>query len=274
MEVKLKDVCYNFKTISKNILNNVNLSIEENRITAIMGKSGSGKTTLAEMIDLLLFPTSGCLSFNNQLANNKNVKELSYKVGLVFQFPEEQFFCNTVEKEIEFGLNYFNKDVDKVKKRVSDSLRMVNLDDTYLKRNLSTLSSGEKRRVAIASILAFNPDLLILDEPTIGLDMLSKKTLIKILKMLKNRYNKTILIISKDSDFVHNICDNVVIINNGKVVLSGNKYDVFTEDIDKYGLSKPKIIEFEQMVLRNKNVKLLYRDDINDLMKDVYRNVK
>lgn len=268
MEIKLENVVY------KNIINDVSLDVKSNNILAIMGKSGSGKTSLAEIIDLLTLPDSGNIFIDKNLIDKDNFKTNKSKIGLVFQFPEEQFFCNTVEKEIEFGLNFLNKDIEQIKKRVNNSLLMVGLDNTYLKRNLFSLSTGEKRKVAIASILAINPNVIILDEPTIGLDELSKINLIKILKMLKSKYNKTIIIVSKDSDLVHSICDNVIIIDNGKIVLSGNKYDVFTKNVEAYGIKKPKIIEFEQMVYKNKNVKLLYRDDINDLMKDVYRSVK
>jgi len=277
MEIKLENVHYSIKMPNKTILEDINLNICDNKITAIMGRSGSGKTTIAEIISLLSFPTEGNIYFDKKIVAFKQenkIKDLRYKVGLVFQFPEEQFFSNTVANEIGFCLKYLNKSPSEIKKRIEDSLIMVDLDIKYFDRKISTLSSGEKRRVAIASILAFNPEVILLDEPTIGLDSASIKSLISILKMLKNRYNKTIVIISRDSDFVHSICDNVSIIHNGKIVLSGNKYDVFTKDIEKYGLKKPKIIEFEQMVLKNKNIKLLYRDDINDLMKDVYRSVK
>lgn len=268
MEIKLENIVY------KDVIKNISLNIKSNSIFSIMGRSGSGKTTLAEIVDLLTLPDSGKIYFDTEEVKEDNIKKLKSKVGLVFQFPEEQFFCNTVEKEIEFGLNYLNKDINRIKKRVKDSILMVGLDDSYLKRSLVSLSSGEKRKIAIASILAINPEVLILDEPTIGLDMISQKSLIKILKMLKSKYNKTIIIISKDSDLVHSISDYVVILDDGNIVLSGNKYDVFTKDVESHGVKKPKIIEFEQMVFKNKNVKLLYRDDINDLMKDVYRSVK
>lgn len=269
MEIVLESVDYiNF---SKKILDNVSLNIKSNLITTIVGASGSGKTTLAEIIDLLLPPSSGILKYDGEVVNSN---ELKSRIGLVFQNPEEQFFASTVEKEIEFGLNYLNKDIEKIKKRVNDALRMVNLDESYLNRNPFTLSCGEKRKVAIASILAFNPSVIIFDEPILGLDSKSKKSLIKIIKLLKNRYNKTVIIITKDLEFAHLISDEVVVINEGKIVLQGNKYEVFTQDIENYGLKKPRIIEFEQMVFNEKKVKLFYRDDINDLMKDVYRNVK
>jgi len=263
MEIVLEKVNFTNKVFNTQILEDINLNIKTGLITTIVGASGSGKTTLAEIIDLLVIPSSGNVKYNS-----KN------KVGLVFQNPEEQFFASTVEKEIEFGLNYLNKDIYKIKKKVQDALIMVNLNPNYLNRNPFSLSCGEKRKVAIASVLAFNPEIIILDEPTLGLDKKSQKSLIKIIKLLKNRYNKTIIVITKDTELAHIISDEVVVLNDGKIVLQGNKYEVFTEDISKYGLKKPKIIEFEQLVYKEKNIKLLYRDDINDLMKDVYRNVK
>lgn len=263
MEIVLEQVEYINKLLNKKVLDNINLNVKKSSITTIIGKSGSGKTTLAEIIDLLTFPTSGMVKYDNE-----------YKVGLVFQNPEEQFFSSTVEKEITFGLNFFNKDINQIKNRVKDALKMVDLDESYLNRNPFTLSCGEKRKVAIASILAINPETLILDEPTLGLDSKSKRSLIKIIKMLKNRYNKTVIVITKDTEFAHLISDEVVILYEGKIILQGNKYDVFTKDIEKYGIKKPQIIEFEQLVRKEKNIRLLYRDDINDLMKDVYRYVK
>lgn len=255
MEIKLNDVSYKDNKI---ILDNINLNIKLNTITGIIGKSGSGKTTLLELIDNLIEPTSGSIK-------NKN------KVGMVFQFCEEQFFCSTVKKELEFGLNYLNKDINQIEKKINDALIMVGLSDTILNRNPFTLSNGEKRKLAIATVLAFNPEVIILDNPTIDLDNKSRTNLIKILKTLKTRYNKTIIIAS-DVDTLHEIADEIIVIDNGKVVMQGNKYEVFTSN--DYNYTKPKIIEFEQMVLKEKNVKLLYRDDINDLMKDIYRSVK
>ena len=281
MEVKFNDVyyVYNEKTpISKMVLGNINATFKEGTINGIVGKSGSGKTTLIELINALIIPTKGKIEVGSNVISKtrkiKNVNNLRYKIGLVFQIPEEQFFCNTVKEEIEFGMKYFKKSVKSIEKHVSDALLMVGLDDSYLNRNPFTLSSGEMRKVAIASILAFNPKVIILDEPTIGLDNQSKKNLIKIIKLLKTRYKKTIIIVSNDTDFLLQLVDHVILLDKGKIVYDGNKYEVFKQDLEKFGLKRPKIIEFEQMVLEKKNIKIGYRDDINDLMKDVYRYVK
>ena len=281
MEVKFNHVfyVYNEKTaLSKMALGDIDTTFKEGKITSIMGKSGSGKTTLIELINALIIPTKGNIQVGSRIISKtrkiKNINNLRYKIGLVFQMPEEQFFCSTVKEEIEFGMKYFNKSVKSIEKHVSDALIMMGLDDSYLNRNPFTLSSGEMRKVAIASILAFNPKVIILDEPTIGLDNKSKENLIKIIKLLKNRYKKTIIVVSNDADLLLKISDHVILLNKGKIVLEGNKYDFFKQDISKYGLKRPKIIEFEQLVLEKKGIKIGYRDDINDLMKDVYRYVK
>ena len=281
MEVKFNHVfyVYNEKTpLSKMVLGDINATFKEGKITSIMGKSGSGKTTLIELINALIIPTKGNIQVGSRVISKtrkiKNINNLRYKIGLVFQVPEEQFFCKTVKEEIEFGMKYFNKSVKSIQKHISDALIMMELDDSYLNRNPFTLSSGEMRKVAIASVLAFNPKVIILDEPTIGLDNKSKENLIKIIKLLKNRYKKTIIVVSNDTDLLLKISDHVILLDKGKIVLEGNKYDVFKQDIEKYSLKRPKIIEFEQLVLEKKGIKIGYRDDINDLMKDVYRYVK
>lgn len=281
MEVKFNHVfyVYNEKTaLSKMVLGDIDTTFKEGKITSIIGKSGSGKTTLIELINALILPTKGNIEVGSRIISKtrkiKNVNNLRYKIGLVFQMPEEQFFCNTVKEEIEFGMKFFNKSVKSIEKHVKDALTMMGLDESYLNRNPFTLSSGEMRKVAIASVLAFNPKIIILDEPTIGLDNKSKDNLIKLIKLLKNRYNKTIIIVSNDTDLLLRISDHVILLDKGKIILEGNKYDVFKSDIERFGLKKPKIIQFEQLVLQKKGIKIGYRDDINDLMKDVYRYVK
>ena len=281
MEVKFNNVyyTYNEKTpLSKLVLGDINTTFKEGTINGIIGRSGSGKTTMIELINALILPTKGNIMVGSKVISRtrkiKNINNLRYRIGLVFQYPEEQFFCKTVKEEIEFGMKYFKKNVKSIEKHVSDALLMVGLDDSYLTRNPYTLSSGEMRKVAIASILAFNPKIVILDEPTIGLDNSSKENLIKIIKLLKNRYHKTVIIVSNDTDMLHKISDHIVLLDKGKIILEGSKYEVFKQDIEKYGIKKPKIIEFEELVYKEKKIKIGLRDDINDLMKDVYRYVK
>lgn len=278
MEVVFKNVSYVVKNpFPKIILGDINIEFKSNKINGITGTSGSGKTVLAEMINALIMPTKGSILIgDNEIYENKisNIGEIRNKIGLVYQKPEEQFFLPTVLKEVSFGIN--SKENPRQKENlVIETLQMVGLNESYLKRNPFTLSSGEKRKVAIASILIHEPDIVLLDEPTMGLDQASKKNIIKIIKTLKTKYNKTVFVISKDTDLLLKISDYVVVLSKGQVVLEGNKYNVFTnKDLEKYGIKRPDIINFEMLVLNKKKIKLGYRDEINDLMKDVYRYVK
>lgn len=282
MEIKFNNVSYIYNDnspLKKKALSNINLEIKENKINGIIGRSGSGKTTLVELINALLIPTVGEIKIDEfLLKKNKkiaNVNNLRVNIGLIFQFPEEQFFNLKVKDEIKFGMKYFKIKLPEIDKRCSDALTMVGLDDSYLDRDTFKLSSGEMRKVAIASVLAFNPKVVILDEPTIGLDSISKKNLISLIRRLKTRYNKTIIIISHDVDLLHEISDYIFVLDKGKLVLEGDKYEVFTSSqLLDYGLEPPKIIEFEKLVQKKKNIKLGYRSDINDLIKDIYRYAK
>ena len=283
MEIKFNQVlyCYNEQTpLQKEVLKDINIAIIEGKINGIFGKSDSGKTTLVEMINALLIPTVGHIKVDNYIIekNKKivNVNTLRCKVGIVFENPEDQFFNTTVKKEIEFGMKYFNYKTDKIEDRIIDALKMVGLDETFLERDPFSLSSGEKRKVAIASILTFNPKVIIFDEPTLGLDYNSKVNLIRIIKMLKNKYNKTIIITTHDVDLLHQLADYIFVLHNKKVVMEGNKNDIFSrvDELKKYDLPVPKIIEFANKVYIQKNIKMGYRDDINDLIKDIYRYVK
>ena len=283
MEIIFNNVSYTYnpKTpLSKKAIDKINLSIKEGKINGIIGKSGSGKTTLIEMMNGLKLPATGSIKVGDFIlkknSNISNMNEMRSKIGIVLSNPEEQFFAPTVYDEIAFGMINFNYKTDKIKEHVSNALIMVGLDDSYLKRDPFTLSNGEMRKVAIASILAYNPEVVILDEPTIGLDDRSKKNLWRIIRTLKNRYNKTIIIVTKDIDMLHKIVDHVFVISDGQLVMEGTKYDVFKEELElkKYGLEAPKIITFSNKVLEKKGIKIGYRDEINDLIKDIYRYVK
>lgn len=282
MEIKFNDVDFSYKKINyleKEVLENINISFIKGKVNGIIGKSGSGKTTLVELINNLLTPSKGFITVDDFIIKKDykiNTEKLRFNVGLVFQNPEEQFFNNTVKDELMITLKLFNYKLDSLNKRVEDAIKMVGLDSSYLNKNPLKLSRGEMRKVAIADSLLLNPKVLILDEPTIGLDDKSKKDLIKLIRLLKNRYNKTIIIVTHDINFLHKIVDYVYVLNDKKIVLQGKKYDVFKneKELKKYGLKVPKIIEFENKVLNKKNIKLGYRDDINDLIKDIYRYAK
>jgi len=268
MEIKFNNVDFSYKKINyqeKEVLKDINIVLKEGIITTIIGKSGSGKTTILELISSIIVPTNGEIKFDNV-----------NKIGFLFQFPEEQFFNQTVKKELEIILKLNNYKTKDKQKRISDSLKMVGLNDSYLNMNPFNLSNGEKRKLALSSVLILNPDVLLLDEPTIGLDDKSKNELINLIRLLKKRYNKTIVIASHDMDFIHKITDYIYVLDNKSIILEGDKYSVFKkeEELNNINIKVPKLIEFSNRVLKLTKIKIGYSDDINDLIKDIYRYVK
>ena len=277
MEIKIENVNYSYK--DKEILKNINVDFVKGKVNAIIGPTGAGKSTLAMMLNGLLSLSDGNIYYDNLIVNKKSrrnkINKERFNVGLVFQYPEEQFFCETVFKEIAFGLKINKVDSNSIKESVSNVIKMVGLSDDILNRDPFTLSSGEKRKVAIASILVLEPNVLILDEPTVGLDNYSRFNLIKIIKKINKKEKKTIIVISHDTDFINEVADYVVLMNKGEIVTNGKKYDILSDErlLSKNGIKVPNIIKFENYVLKKKNIRLGYRSDVNDLIKDILRNV-
>lgn len=258
MEIEFKDVCY------KDILKNINFSIDLKKINTIIGTNGSGKSTILQLLCQFKAPTNG-----------KVIMYETYNVGFVNQNVEEQFFCETVEKELEHSLDLKKYNSEKKKKRILDALKMVNLNPNFLKKDPLKLSHSEMKKLAIAKALIINPNILVLDDPTSSLDYISKLNLIKLLKMIKRKYNKTIIIATQDIEFAHLISDKVIVINDGKIIVVGDKYTIYRNMslLKKNCIPIPKIIELEYYAFESKKIKLAYRDEINDLVKDILRNI-
>jgi len=278
MEVKFNNVNFYYDKKSKfKILDSVKFGIKSNTIVGITGKSGSGKTTLAEIMCGLLTPTSGNVTVNDIVINKKqlySLDSLKNKIGYISENFEDQIFNLTVKDELTYSFKYFGKNISDDK--ISEVLSLVGLSENYLSLNPLSLSTGEKRKLTIATTILLDNDIIVLDEPTICLDYKSVRNIERLLKNLKNNFNKTIIVISRDVEFINRISDQVVVMNGGKVLLSGNKYDVFKniDLLEKYDLPIPKTIKFSTVVLNKKNVKIGYRDEINDLIKDIYRYVR
>lgn len=282
MEIKINNVThvYNDHTLlASKALEDINLRLEEKNIIGIIGKSGSGKSTLVQLLNALIIPSYGSVEIESFEIKQKmkvdNINNLRRSVGLVFQFPEEQFFNPTVREEISFALKHFRYKNDRIHKQVSQALLMVGLNDSYLERNVFELSSGEQRLVAVASVMVFNPKIVVLDEPTAGLDYKNKKKIMKLIKQLKDRYHKTVIIVTHDINMLNVIGDYIIALDKGRVVLSGPKDKVFRKAtlLHKHGLKLPEIVDFTNRVITDKGVILNYHIDIKDLIKEIYRNV-
>jgi energy-coupling factor transport system ATP-binding protein len=275
MEIKFDKVSYS--TNNNKIINDISFNIEDKKITGLIGPSGSGKSTLAMLANGMIIPDSGDILYDNKSYINRKKSKINkdcYNIGLVFQFPEDQFFCDTVYKEIAFGLKFQKLDKKEVSDRVFETMKLLGIPESIKNNDPFTLSSGEKRLVALACVLVLNPKVLVLDEPNVGLDSYNKFNLIKVIKNINKKKKLTVLVISHDTDFLNAITDKIILINKGTLIECGDKYDLLSNEklLKKYSIKVPNIINFENYALK-KNIRLGYRNDINDLIKDILRNV-
>lgn len=262
MPITFKDVVYYYGKDSPFeylAINHLSTLIEDHKITALVGETGSGKSTLIQMLNGLILPTSGEVVVGDFSVTKKmkNIKDLRQHVGIVFQFPEAQLFEETVEKDIMFGPMNFGASQEEAKIIASEMIELVGLDKSYLDKSPFDLSGGEKRRVAIAGILAMQPEVLILDEPTAGLDPKGAQLMMEMFKRFNVEFNKTIIIVTHEMDHVLNYCDNVILLSNGLVVKSDTTYNFF-HDIDflsEYHIELPLILQLVNQLKKNgKNV--------------------
>lgn len=229
-------------------LKGVDLDIPEGEVTAIIGQTGSGKSTLVQHLNGLLLPTGGSLDvegFHIEPGMKiKDVKELRKKVGLVFQFPEYQLFEETIAKDIAFGPKNFGASQEEADAMVDKVLPMVGLDASFKERSPFELSGGQKRRVAIAGILALEPSVLVLDEPVAGLDPQGATEMMELFDRLNKEEGKTIILISHDMEHVLQYADNVVVMENGQVRTKEKVTEFFRHPdwMREIGINPPSIV--------------------------------
>ncbi|WP_346967638.1 energy-coupling factor transporter ATPase [Clostridium disporicum] len=249
MSIKIKNLTHVYMPKSpfeKKALDNVNLVIEDGEFLALIGHTGSGKSTLIQHLNGLLEPTSGRILVDDIDITNKEAKltEIRKKIGLVFQYPEYQLFEETIEKDIAFGPNNLGLSSEEVSRRVKKSMEMVGLDyETYKDVSPFDLSGGQKRRVAIAGVIAMEPKVLILDEPTAGLDPKGRDDILEQIKLLHEKYKMTIVLVSHSMEDVGKLAQRIVVMNKGKVELLGKPSEVFkeVETLEKIGLAVPQV---------------------------------
>jgi energy-coupling factor transport system ATP-binding protein len=230
----------------KTALNNINLKVDAGEFVGIIGHTGSGKSTLIQHFNGILKPTSGRISVNGMDTAGKNLKDLRRHVGIVSQYPEHQLFEETVHKDIAFGLQKQGITAEDTDKRVREAVKMVGLDEGILSKSPFELSGGQKRRVAIAGVLVMKPDILVLDEPTAGLDPKGRDEIFGFVARLHNELGITIILVSHSMEDIAKLVNRVIVMNNGAIEMDGHVNEVFkyTDRLEEIGLSAPQIFYF------------------------------
>lgn len=256
--LELKNLSYVYGTgtpFEKTAVNNLSLSIEKGEFIGIMGHTGSGKSTLVQMLNGLMKPTSGQVILDGEdiWANPKDIRKIRFKVGMVFQYPEYQLFEETVAKDIAFGPTNMGKSGAELEKAVNDAARFTGLKDELLEKSPFDLSGGEKRRAAIAGVIAMNPEVLVLDEPTAGLDPMGRDVLLsQIVQYHKERKN-TVILVSHSMEDIARVADKIIVMNKSNLVMFDKTKEVFSKgrELEKIGLRVPQITKI-MLELREK----------------------
>lgn len=253
MGIEFKEVEHSYKGYKKKdvitAIKDINLNIEESdEFVAIVGRTGSGKSTLISHMNGILLPTGGSVRiFDNILTpkkrKNPKLKPIRKRVGFVFQFPEYQLFEENVYKDICFAPKNFGFSDEEIKENVRKTCKLLNIGDELLQKSPFNLSGGQMRKVAIAGVLAYNPDILVLDEPTRGLDPLGAEEIMELFNYINKELHKTIILISHDMNLVYRYATRVVVMNNGRIAFDGDKRDLFKDkNYLEYHLDKPEIL--------------------------------
>lgn len=249
MSIKIENLTYVYNPGSPfetKALDNVNIEIKDGEFIGLIGHTGSGKSTLTQHLNGLIKPTSGKIIINGTDITKEGVKlrDIRRKVGLVFQYPEHQLFEETIYKDIAFGPLNLGLSEAEVEERVKEAMELVRLPYEELKdRSPFELSGGQRRRVAIAGVFAMKPEVLILDEPTAGLDPRSRDELLEEIKNLHSRYKSTVILVSHSMEDIAKLVDRIIVMHRGKVALLGTPREVFqeVETLESIGLGAPQI---------------------------------
>lgn len=249
MSIKIENLTHIYmkgSPFEKKALDDINLNINDGEFVALIGHTGSGKSTLIQHINGLLKPHSGKIIIDGTDITQKNINLnfIRKKVGLVFQYPEYQLFEETIEKDIAFGPKNLGLSNDEIDRRVKKAMEMVELNyEKYKDKSPFELSGGQKRRVAIAGVAAMEPKVLILDEPTAGLDPKGRDGILGQIKKLHKEYNMTIILVSHSMEDVAKVADRIIVMNKGKCILDGEPSKVFKEvdTLESVGLAVPQV---------------------------------
>lgn len=258
MEVKIDNIC------NEKNLKNISVILKQSQITALIGSNDSGVTDLLNIVSRQKEPMSGTVTIIDS-KNSKDEVKISY-LNLDFK---KHFFNINIYEDIKLNTDKINEE------NLTELMSLFKLDKTLLYKNYSELSSGELKKFALISVLIQDKDIILLDNPTVFLDRRSIQTLIKILRKERAK-NKIILINSEDSNFLLEVCDRVIVFYNNKILIDDTKYNILENKkiLDKIDMDIPNVLDFRNKLLEIKDIKLDYRDNINDLIKDIYRNAR
>lgn len=281
MAIKLEKVSYTYSPNSPfafSALKDVSTVIPEGKITAIVGATGSGKSTLVQHFNGLLLPTEGALNIYDHTitagVKPKGLKKLRQKVGLVFQFPEMQLFDDTIYKDVSFGPRNFGLSESETKAFVESALHLVGIDQSLWERSPLNLSGGQKRRVAIAGVLATNPELIVLDEPTAGLDPQGSKSMMELFENLNKEHSKTIVMVTHDMEHVLNYSEHVIVMDKGSILYEGSSQSFFENEtlLNSLDIVKPLILQLNDS-LSDQGFNLPVTSDLDTLVSNLVKEV-
>ncbi|MBQ3181336.1 MAG: energy-coupling factor transporter ATPase [Clostridia bacterium] len=263
MAIKIENLEYVYmpgSPFEKKALDNINLEIKDGEFVGLIGHTGSGKSTLVQHLNGLLKPDFGRIEINGQdtAAKGEKLKQLRCDVGLVFQYPEHQLFEETVYKDIAYGPKNLGLSNDEIDKRVKDAARCVGLSSDVLDKSPFDLSGGQKRRVAIAGVLSMQPSVLVLDEPTAGLDPAGREEILSQIKAIHEEGNMTVILVSHSMEDVARLVDRLIVMNEGKVFADGTVDEVFSlgSKLRNIGLNVPQInILIDELIKRGLEIR-------------------
>lgn len=283
MFIRLENVYFTYSLgmpFETEVLKNINLEINEGEFIGLIGHTGCGKTTLIQHFNGLLKPTSGKVFVEGIDINKKGVKLklIRQKIGLVFQYPENQLFEETIYQEVAFGPKKLGLPEEKIEKRVREALKIVDLDyNLYAERSPFSLSGGEMRRVALASILSIRPKMLVLDEPTANLDPQGRDNILSEIKKVHRDFGMTVVLISHNMEKIAEIVKRLLVMNRGEIIMDGSPQEIFekhADDLIKIGLGLPQVTEC--MYELKKRGKEVYTGvlTVDDAEKEILNRVK
>ena len=281
MPIKIKNISYRYNKSTPNevvALSNLSLDIPSHCFLGIVGETGSGKSTLIQHLNALLIPDEGEIEVDEFVVTsnkrkNKNIKGLRKHLGIVFQFPEYQLFEETILKDVAFGPKNFGIKEKEALEVAKESLRLVGIKEEYFEKSPFELSGGEKRRVAIAGILALKPDILVLDEPTAGLDPQGVKDIMSLIDELYNN-GTSIIIVTHDMDILLKHCLDVVVLKNGQITYRGIPSKLFESIDENSSIEIPMLYQFINLLkLKGFDIDISQIKDIDDLVKVIKEKV-